>query len=85
MDIALNTYSLRKEFDFLGMGDDGPNIHDTMINLCNDLDIKFVEMLDKHAPTDVDKLKEVVKKYEDNSILTKFEISTMFINPNFAL
>src|SRR6056297_266100 len=61
MQIAINSYSLRNEFD---KGD--PKIHDAMIKLCKDLDVSEVELLDRHV--DIENIEKLEKKYRDNGI-----------------
>jgi sugar phosphate isomerase/epimerase len=63
MNISLNTYSLRNEFDLLGKDKMG-----AVIKICNDLGITQTELLDSHVnfPT----LKEDMKRLEDHGIKT---------------
>ncbi len=61
MTRALNTYSLRNEWDKIAK----KSLH-SVIRLCHDLTIDRLEFLDKHFKQD--KLKEDVKVFQDNGI-----------------
>ncbi len=61
MTRALNTYSLRNEWDKIA----NKSLH-SVVKLCHDLDINRLEFLDKHFKSD--KLKESMKIFDDNGI-----------------
>ena len=61
MQSALNTYSLRNEWDKVAK----KNL-DSVIALCKDMDISQMEMLDRHFEKDA--LSDVTKMLADNGI-----------------
>ncbi|MFX0100007.1 MAG: sugar phosphate isomerase/epimerase family protein [Candidatus Hodarchaeota archaeon] len=63
MDIAFNTYSIRKLWNILKM--DGKAI-ETVIAICNDLGISKIEFLDQHF--EKDQLKDNCKQFADAGI-----------------